>query len=235
VGRDILAYAPHVVISMTGPSFTHFDSDETSDGIADTIESRSIDRRYPFFLLSPVNASASDDVAATIKSIAQRYPDVHKRFLGIDVATADDPTLYYEYLDRLKSSTAHPLAHERTENYYDPVYYLAYAMYRAGVDRPIRGQNVLAGLNATLAGARYDVGPNPIPSVFAALDPREPALSIELVGTMGEPNFDPLTGTRRDRAALYCFPEPPNVVVRQQVQVYIAPAWTGTFDCFDGF
>ena len=48
------------------------------------------------------------------------------------MATADDPTLYYEYLDRLRSPTAHPSARERTENYYDPVYYLAYALYRAG-------------------------------------------------------------------------------------------------------
>ena len=78
------------------------------------------------------------------------------------------------------------------------------AALRAGVGRSVSGGNVLAGMNATLAGARYDVGPDPIPAVFSALQPAEPALSIELVGTMGEPNFNQLTGIRVNRAALLC-------------------------------
>jgi hypothetical protein len=235
VGHALLDYRPHVVISMAGPAFTHFDSVAQYDGVIDTIESRSTDRSYPFFILSPVNASAWEDVGATIKSIAQSYPDVHRRFLGIDVATADDPTLYYQYLERLRSSTAHPLARGRTENYYDPIYYMAYAMYRAGVDNSLTGKNILAGMNATLAGTRYDVGPDPIPGVFSALQPAQQAVSIELVGTMGEPNFDQLTGTRVNRAALYCFPAPPSFEVHQQVQVFVGGSWTGAFDCFAGF
>jgi hypothetical protein len=220
---------------MTGPAFTRFDTFALHDGVADTIESRSVDRTYPFFILSPVNASAWADVATTIKSIAQRYPDVHRRFLGIDVATADDPTLYYQYLERLRGSTDHATARERTENYYDSIYYLSYAIYRAGVDRAIGGKNVLAGMNATLTGKHYDVGPVPIPSVFEALQPAQPSVSIELVGTMGEPNFDQLTGTRVNRAALYCFPPPPSSGVHQQVQVYAGGSWSGSFDCFSGF
>jgi hypothetical protein len=235
VAHDILDFAPHVVISMAGPPVTHFDTDPSLDGVIDTVESNSTDRRYPFFILSPVNASAWVDVATTIQSIAQRYPDIHRRFLGIDVATADDPTLYYQYLDRLRSPPAHRLAKEHTENYYDPVYYLTYAMYRTGVDRSLTGEHVLAGLLSTFAGARYDVGPDPIPTVFSALAPQEPALSIELVGTMGEPSFDHLTGTRVNRAALYCFPEPPSFDVHQQVQVYVGGTWQGNFDCFSGF
>jgi hypothetical protein len=234
VGRAVRDFAPHVVISMTGPAFTHFDNTaESLDGVADTIESQSMDRRYPFFLLSPVNASASVDVATTIKSIAQRYPEVYRRFLGIDVAMADDPTLYNQYLERLRG--AFPLAREGTENYYDPVYYLTYALYRAGVDRPLTGLNVLAGMNATLGGARYDVGPDPIPTVFTALEPLLKAVSIELVGTMGEPNFGPLTGIRVNRAALYCFPEPPSTEPLRQVQVYVGGNWRGNFDCYSGF
>jgi hypothetical protein len=235
VGQQLLDYQPHVIISMMGPAFTHFDTVAAFDGVEDTIESRSTDHGYPFYVLSPVNASAWQDVAMTIKSVAQRYPDAHRRFLGIDVATADDPTLYYQYLDRLRSPTAHPEAREGTENYYDPIYYLAYAMYRAGVDRPILGGNILAGMNATLAGARYDVGPDPIPFVFLALQPTHPPLSIELVGTMGEPNFNQLTGTRVNRAALYCFPPPPTFDVARQVQVYAGGTWQGTFGCFAGF
>jgi hypothetical protein len=235
VGQRIIDFGPHVVISMAGPAFTRFDTVAKYDGVADTIESRSMDRRYPFFILSPVNASAWTDVAATIGSISQTYADIHRRFVGIDVAMADDPTLYYQYLERLRSSKAHPLAREGTENYYDPIYYLAYAMYRAGVDRRIDGKNVLAGMNATLAGARYDVGPDPISAVLFALHPSQPAVSIQLVGTMGAPNFDPLTGTRVNRAALYCFPAPPSIEVHQQVQVFAGGSWTGTFDCFAGF
>jgi hypothetical protein len=90
-------------------------------------------------------------------------------------------------------------------------------------------------MNATLAGGRYDVGPDPIPMVFSALEPRQMAVSIELVGTMGEPNFDQPTGTRVNRAALYCFPEPPSSEPHQQVQVYMGGSWRGSFDCYAGF
>jgi hypothetical protein len=232
VGQAVLDYGPHVVISMAGPAFTHFDVVAKYDGVADTIESRqATDRSYPFFLLSPVNASAWQAVAQTIESIGQSHPDVHRRFLGIDVATADDPTLYNDYRNRLL--IRHPSARERTENYYDPIYYAAYAMYRAGVDHPLTGQSVLAGMIATLAGRRYDVGPGPMPMVFSALQPRQQA-SIELVGTMGEPNFNQLTGTRVNRAALYCF-DASSRMPHQQVQVYEGGRWEGDFDCYSGF
>jgi len=233
IGDEIRRWQPHVVISMTGPAFTHFAPIAEEDGVADTIESGATDWRYPFFMLSPVNASAWPDIVQTIKSVSQKYADVHRRFLGIDVATADDPTLYYDYLNHLR--TLHPDAREGTENYYDPIYYMAYAMYHAGVDGPVSGEGMLAGMLATLAGVRYDVGPRPIPKVFEALQPGKQA-SIKLVGTMGEPNFD-RTGTRVNRAALYCFASSMSQTPTQQAQVYEGENWVGDFksNCYPEF
>jgi hypothetical protein len=230
-GQAILDnFQAHVVISMTGPAFTHFDPVATLDGVADTIESlQTGDRKYPFFMLSPVNASAWSDVVRTIMSIGQTYPDVHRRFLGIDVATADDLTLYNDYRYRLLA--VHSSARERTENYYDPVYYMAYAMTRAGVGRPLSGGDVLAGMQNTIGGTRYDVGPGPMAAVFSAIRQKEPVL---LVGTMGEPNFNQQTGTRVNRAALYCFPFSSQEPL-QQVQVYEGGTWVGDFGCYQGF
>jgi len=235
LGVRISGWHPHVVISMMGPAFTHFDNVDTRlDGVADTIESlQTGDRRYPFFMLSPVNASAWPDVVQTITSIGQTYPDVHRRFLGIDVASADDRTLYYEYLNRLR--LVHRDAREGTENYYDPIYSLAYAMYHAGVDTALSGGTTLAGMLATLAGVSYDIGPAPIPTVFDALPPGKQA-SIKLMGTMGEPNFD-RTGTRVNRAALYCFASSTSKTPTQQAQVYEGGEWVGDFgsNCYSGF
>ena len=230
-GRAILdSFQPHVVISMTGPAFTHFDPVAAFDGVADTIESlQTGDRKYPFFMLSPVNASAWAEVVQTITSIGQTYPDVHRRFLGIDVATADDLTLYNDYRYRLLA--VHSNARERTENYYDPIYYMAYATTRAGVSRALTGGDVLAGMQNTLGGMRYDVGPGPIPAVFSAIQQKEPIL---LVGTMGAPNFNQQTGTRVNRAALYCFPLSSQEPL-QQVQVYEGGTWVGDFGCYQGF
>src|SRR6185295_8370169 len=64
IARQIMDFGPHVVLSMAGPAFTRFDTVAKYDGVVDTIESLSTDRRYPFFILSPVNASAWTDVAA---------------------------------------------------------------------------------------------------------------------------------------------------------------------------
>ena len=112
---------------------------------------------------------------------------------------------------------------------------MAYAMTRAGVEKPLTGGDVLAGMQNTIGGTRYDVGPDAMPAVFSAIQTQK--APIRLVGTMGEPNFNQQTGTRVNRAALYCFASSVSQTPAQQVQVYDGGSWVGDFDrnCYPGF
>ena len=43
ISRTFLDYGPHVIISMMGPAFTHFDTAASYDGVVDTVERKSLD------------------------------------------------------------------------------------------------------------------------------------------------------------------------------------------------
>jgi hypothetical protein len=179
----------------------------------------------PFFVAGQRERLA--DVELTITSIGQTYPDVHQRFLGIDMATADDPTLYNDYRYRLLAEHSNAST-PRTITIRSTTWR---TLTRAGVDKRLTGGDVLAGMQNTIGGPRYDVGPLPMPAVILAIQRGDP---IRLVGTMGEPNFNQQTGIRVNRASLYCFPFS-SQAPHQQVQTYEGGMWVGDFDCYQGF
>jgi hypothetical protein len=231
VAVDIVNFEPHIVISMIGSLFTDpGGSASPSTGVAAAIEQALGPTRFrPNYLLNPINADQLDAVSALLVGFSQVFGDIYKRFLGINVAGADDTRLYVEYFDRLHNRFPRAIPH--TENFYDPLYYVAYSMYIAGVEQHLSGVQIRSGMARLLLGKIFDVGPGPIGDVFTELRNRQN--SIELRGTMGLPVFD--SGSRKGRGALYCFFNPQSYHLQEQVYDEGTQTWLGTFGCFDGF
>jgi hypothetical protein len=164
---------------------------------------------YPFFVFSPINAAATSDFTALLLSqTALNYRVVYERFLGINIAGADDRELYAEYQKRLRSYQ--PLAADGFENYYDAIYYLAYAVYGAGV-APIDGSRISAGMSSLNSGVPLGVGPTEmaidggvIPLMGQVFHELTVHRSVQLIGVSGS-QFDVSHGVRIDKAGLYCF------------------------------
>jgi hypothetical protein len=218
VADAINDYAPHIVISMTGTDVTSVPSLSKPEGVAHRmltfVKGGSSDRvpwvqhEYPFFIFSPINAAATSDFNALLRSsTALSYQVIYQRFLGIYVAGADDRDVLAQYLERLR--TSQPLAADGFENYYDAIYYLAYAIYRAGVVS-IDGHNISAGMSSLGNGVPLKVGSMEtidggtiqlIDQVFQELKAHG---SVQLIGASGS-QFDVSHGVRIDKAGLYCF------------------------------
>ena len=229
VSAKIVAYEPHVVISMLGPRFTNSGAMMgQATGVAASIEQTlGPNRVRPYYILNPINAASLGAVSELLKGFLQVFPTMHERFLGLNVAGADDTRLYHAYLDRLRS--AFPRARDQTENFYDPIYYLAYSMYVAGVEQRLDGTHIRGGMAHLLLGKVFDVGPIPIPDVFGEL--RNRPSTIQLVGTMGPPFFE--SGARKGRGALYCFQGTDVAHLQEQVYDPGTNTWSGTFSCYN--
>jgi hypothetical protein len=207
VGDAINAFAPHIVISMTGTDFTNRGTGLADQGVAQSIITRVnglggpsrapwVVHEYPFFILSPINAEATTDLNKLFTSTTVHdFPILFQRFLGIAVAGADDRQVLNAYKMRLP-----PMALKTGfENYYDSIYYLAYAVYYAGVE-PIDGKKIDEGMRLLSGVTPERVGPDGIQDVFRDLGTG----AILLYGAGGS-KFDTSTGARIDKAGLYCF------------------------------
>ncbi|HEV3189884.1 MAG TPA: hypothetical protein VGY54_05270, partial [Polyangiaceae bacterium] len=137
-----------------------------------------------------------------------------------------------EYQKRLRNYQKQ--AADGFENYYDAIYYLAYAVYRAGVVS-IDGYNISAGMSSLSNGAPLKVGPMEtidggtiqlIDQVFRELKAHG---SVQLIGASGS-QFDVSHGVRIDKAGLYCFQynqgSPP--ISHQPAEIFdaVAQKWT---------
>src|SRR4051812_37689618 len=91
-------------------------------------------------------------------------PDAYTRFIGLSAARASDPLLYKQFTTRLLSKF--PDANLETENFYDAMYFMAYAMFGAGPVAELTGPGIASGMLRLLDGQQsYDVGPTEISSV----------------------------------------------------------------------
>jgi hypothetical protein len=211
-------YAPHIVISMTGTDFTSIQSPSRPEGVAHRmitfVKGGSADRvpwvqhEYPFFIFSPINAAATSDFSALLQSsTAGSFRVIYERFLGINVAGADDRDVYSEYQKRLRNYQKQ--AADGFENYYDAIYYLAYAIYRAGVVS-IDGRNISSGMSSLSNGVPLRVGPMGVIDggmaqlIDQAFQELKTHGSVQLVGASGS-GFDVMHGVRINKAGLYCF------------------------------
>jgi hypothetical protein len=184
----------------------------------------------PFYVLSPYHAAYSGSVL----SIVQSFPDIRTRLAGINVAAAANTELYEEYLCVIKA--AYPddaMWFDTTENLYDSIYYLLYAVTATRNVPRLTGKEIANGMLQLLDGAAAKVGARQIPAVKAMLAVAGSRVSLE--GTLGPPDFDASTGARRGTGSVWCVDA--DLVLRYDVQRYDRDADTlnGEFPCFDGF
>jgi hypothetical protein len=202
----ILAFAPDIVISFAGTVFT-----DVPGGIIAGIESTwgglHTELEPPYYVLSPINQGDQLNVETLISTGAGVFgPNTYQRFLGVSVAPPRNRTLYEDYLFRLH--TAFPLAFAETENYYDAMTYLLYAMYASGSLGDLTGRSIATGMWRLIRGSEiHQVGPTTRAGVLNALDVT--GKNIWLVGTLGDPRFES-TGVRIDEASVFCFDSAPN-------------------------
>jgi hypothetical protein len=232
VAAQIVALAPNIIVSLADHRFT-----DPQTGVLPLVETswNAVSPR-PYYILSPINAGALPDVESSFAGLLSiGSPTTNRRFMGIGVAGAKDPTLYNQYISRLLS-TFHA-APVDTENFYDTIYFLAYAMSSA-IDRgpigaPMTGPAIANGMRQLINGSiAYSVGPSDVGDVLRQLT----VGPISLDGTMGPPDFYP-DGARIDAAGVYCFDSDG----RPQIQVLrydasVSPPFVGSFaPCFSGF
>lgn len=200
VNQQLLSFRPHVIIAITREEFVY--------KILPIVESgwsaAAPDQERPFYIL-PTALSGNLDLLNYIAAsdTGNSSESKRRRMVGVAPASAEDLSLYNEFLVRFRS--AYPLFKNPGgfENFYDAVYLLGNAMFAAGSVAKLTGPDVARGMSRVIAGGLVvDVGPTKIADGFAAL---AAGGNIRINGTMGLSDFDPGVGARRGTGSVYCF------------------------------
>lgn len=203
IAQAIAEFSPHVVVSFAGEPFTGPQGVMTRlEQVWGGVSAPAGTRPRPFYVLSPTNHASAHQVQALLDNLAQNgFAAPYGRVVGVGVAPPADRSLHRDYLVRLLSK--YPNAQREGENYYDALYYLLYAVYGAG-SVELNGASIAAGMQRLVSGrVELQVGPAAISEVFGALAP--PEGKIRLLGTLGPPDFDLVSGVRKSLGSIYCF------------------------------
>jgi hypothetical protein len=199
-------------------------------------------QRAPFYLLSPYHAGS----AALISALAA-FPSLSERVVGVAAAAARKSEVYAAYRRNLQGLYPDRTDLEGGENFYDAAYFLLFAVAAAGAAPELSGQQIDAGMTRLVAGTEFSMGQAQIGDVLLAL--RDPAASIALEGTLGLPDFDVETGTRRrGEGSVWCVTRDAeqrpafhyDVLVVDESKPRVAPALppsslVGELGCIPGF
>jgi hypothetical protein len=212
--NQIAAFVPDLVLSFAGDIYTQ------RSGIAQGID-RFVAPR-PYHLLSPFNSGDVRGLREVFADEAVQIKNPQQRFFGIDGPSAlDAGSKDARNLYLVNLLAQHPSDRENFENFYDAVYYIAYAML-AG-DQPLTGPGVANGMLRLYQGTELAyVGPASVDgsnNITTTCTKILTAKSIKLMGTLGAPNFD-ATGSRIDTGSLYCFDNLPTPTLRASVIGY---------------
>jgi hypothetical protein len=228
VGR-LLTYKPHVIISAA--------SEGLLSNVIPALESgwtgAAGGQARPFYILSYLNYNSPG-----LADLLASNPTLGRRMVGVNGAAATNTGNYNAYRNSWNTEFPDEMGVEGYENFYDAAYYLIYAT-AAGQFVSGDGQDLRRGMTRLLQGPEYNVGEGELPRALQAL--AVPSATIQLNGTLGPPNFNPLDGTRQSDGSVWCVDTAG--VSRADVLRYAAGATpaeaslTGTFpaECIPGF
>jgi hypothetical protein len=233
VNAALLEFRPHVVIAVTREEFVY----KMLPALEGGWNAAAPGQAKPFYIL-PTALSGNLDL---LNYIADDAPvgsseSKRKRILGVAPASAEDLTLYNQFLVRFR--TAYPRFENPGgfENFYDSVYLLANAMFAAGSVPRLTGSDIARGLQRVTTGSTVvNVGPTFIADGSTAL---AAGGAIRLNGTMGLADFDPGVGARRGNGSVYCVQRSgAGLSFAYDVLRYQPTNQTlsGDFPCFAGF
>lgn len=233
INTSLLTFRPHVVIAITREEFVSKILPIVEGGWAAATGGQT----RPFYVL-PTALSMNLDLLnyVGLDSGTNTSEVKRKRFVGVAPASAEDMTLYNQFMVRFR--TAYPYFENPGgfENFYDATYLLANAMFAAGSVPKLTGPDIARGMQRVISGSlKIDVGPMNIADGFSAL---ATGGSIKVNGTMGLANFDPGTGSRRGNSSIYCVQRSSSQLsFAYDVLRYDQSAGTlsGDFPCFTGF
>lgn len=233
VNSALLAFRPHVVIAITREEFVS----KILPAVEGGWTAAAAGQARPFYVL-PTSLSGNLDLLnyVGLDSGSNTSEIKRKRFVGVAPASAEDMTLYDQFMVRFR--TAYPRFENPGgfENFYDAVYLLANAMFAAGSVPKLTGPDIARGMQRVISGnLLVDVGPLTIADGFSAL---ATGGAIRINGTMGPADFNPGVGARRGNGSVYCIQRTGGqVAFAYDVLRYDQSARTlnGTFPCFSGF
>lgn len=187
-------FQPHIVVSATGDEFyakmlvpLEANWSTTAPG-----------QVPPFYVLSPFHAGDNELI-----QLVQQNPNLAQRLVGVNAASAEDTTLYNIYYAGISGEypdAARNLA--GTENFYDAVYFLLYAVTAAGNVPGFDGSDIAVGMTKLVNGTtEFEIGRPDLAEIRATLALGAP---IEFHGTLGPPDFNLQTGAREGNGSVYC-------------------------------
>jgi len=228
----LLDFRPHVVIAITREEFVYKILPPLESGWASAAEGQ--DR--PFYVV-PTALSGNLDLLEYVAEESSYVSSESKRqrIVGVAPASAEDLTLYNQFLIRFRSAFPRFENPGGFENFYDAVYLLANSMFAAGSVPELRGLDVARGMQRVIDGnVEISVGPTFIADGFTAL---AAGGEIRLLGTMGPADFDPGVGARRGSSSVYCIERSEGgLSFAYDVLRYDGRAdLVGNFPCFSGF
>jgi ABC-type branched-subunit amino acid transport system substrate-binding protein len=230
----LLDFRPHVVIAITREEFVY----KILPPVESAWDSVAEGQARPFYVV-PTALSGNLDLLeyVSVDSSGASSESKRQRIVGVAPASAEDMTLYNQFLIRFRSAFPRFENPGGFENFYDAVYLLANAMFAAGSVPELRGLDVARGMQRVIDGnVEISVGPTFIADGFTAL---AAGGEIRLLGTMGPADFDPGVGARRGNASVYCIERSDSeggLAFAYDVLRYDGEAdLAGNFPCFSGF
>ncbi len=186
-------FKPHVVVVTAGSEFTRKVLPVLELNWDDDPETGQVP---PFYVLGPLLAFEPSLANAANAS-------VRRRLAGINFAAAEDRTLF----NMLKANyeAAYPgNVFQETENFYDAVYFLLYAIAASGNPASLTGDAIAEGMLRIVSksGQTNSVGPSGISDILATLAVANSR--INLTGAMGPSDFNIGTGSRIADGSVWC-------------------------------
>jgi hypothetical protein len=199
------AFKPHVIISASGTEFHQVM--EQLEAEWDTFAGG---QARPYYVLSPFQYGVE------LTDLVSEDPTLGERVVGVNTASAEDLTLYNEYLIDFKATYKgfeQPELLNGTENFYDAALFTLLAASAAGNVPTLTGLDIARGMGRlvdTVDGTDADMTLDKVQEYSQSLNTTES--NYALTGTLGPPNFNLGFGTRKGKGSAWCVTSDPVVL-----------------------